>query len=139
MTGADRQDAAAVRAAAAGLWVPQLQARRDALASGQPVTADSVKQARRYADQALAQAARAHHSAGRRHLDAEQAHRRAAAAHEEAAMRADDTDVDSHQEAAERHRDAAAHHHDAASQQFQSEEADTDALTQPPPSATERR
>jgi hypothetical protein len=135
VTDGDRQDAAARRAAAAGLRVSQLQARRDALASGLPVTVDSVQEARQHAELALTHAARAHHSAGRRHLDAEQAHRRAAAAHEEAALRARDTDVDGHQEAAERHRDAANHHHDAAGVQFECEETDTNAITRPPPSA----
>lgn len=102
------------RAARAGQRVEQLRRRRAELAAGKRSSEDSVDQARRYAQDAMDRAAKAHLAASRGHDDAARAHERAANHLQRAALhgigdpRRLQDEADEHWEAAEdNHRESA--------------------------------
>jgi hypothetical protein len=98
------------RAARAGQRIEQLRQRRAELAAGERSSEDAVDRARRYAQDAMDRAQKAHVAASRGHDEAARAHERAANHLQRAAMEGIG-DAEQLQDEADEHWQAAADNH----------------------------
>lgn len=87
---ASNPDSAAARAEAARRRAGELQDRRQELASGSPVNAETAERARLHAEESLQRAASASRRGGGVHQDAAVAHRALAELHDAADMQQED-------------------------------------------------